>query len=213
MTDPDSDTPKIPKTQPLAEPTADDVAIAEEIAREDSDRRAFLQKAGSVIIGGAIVAGPAAVAVVVAIDPLTRGGQGGVMARLTTLDALVPGGPPQAFKVIADKTDAWTTYKDLPLGMVYLQRSTKGKLTVFSATCPHLGCVVEFRNTEKDGEHFFCPCHESSFNVDGSLAPNNTQAKRGLDTLEIDQEKLVAGEVWVRFRKFKANIVEKKPIT
>ena len=50
MTDPDSDTPKIPKTQPLAEPTADDVAIAEEIAREDSDRRAFLQKAGSVII-------------------------------------------------------------------------------------------------------------------------------------------------------------------
>ena len=149
----------------------------------------------------------------VVLSPLFSRKAGGIVARLTTLDSLEVGGPPQAFKVIADKTDAWTTYKDLPLGMVYVQRSTKGELTVFSATCPHLGCVVEFRNTEKDGEHFFCPCHESSFNVDGSLAPNNTQAKRGLDTLEIDQEKLVAGEVWVRFRKFKANIVEKKPIT
>ncbi len=206
--------PVPPKTEQLEEekPSTEELEIAEELARE-SDRRAFLQKAGSVVIGGAIVAGPTVVAVRAVLDPLTRGGQGGVLARLTSLDALVPGAPPQVFKVIADKTDAWTTYKDLPLGMVYAQRSEDGELTVFSATCPHLGCVVEFRNTEEHGEQFYCPCHESSFKVDGSLAPNNTQAKRGLDTLEIDQEKLAAGEVWVRFQKFKANIVEKKAVS
>jgi menaquinol-cytochrome c reductase iron-sulfur subunit len=146
-------------------------------------------------------------------SPLEAGPSGGVLARLTTVDALVAGGPPQAFKVVADKRDGWTTYKDLPLGLVYVQRQQDGELLVFSASCPHAGCAVEYRKEEARAGHFFCPCHESSFNLDGTLAPDNTQAQRGLDILEVDQERLATGEVWIRFQKFKAGGPEKIAIS
>ena len=169
-------------------------------------RREFL----SVALGGAIVAAPTVIGLRVVLSPLLSSKSGGIRARLTTLDSLEAGGPPQAFKVIADKTDAWTTYKDVPLGLVYAQRVAEKQVVVFSASCPHAGCAVEYRGEGAHGAHYYCPCHESSFRTDGSLAPDNTQAKRGLDTLEVDQEKLEEGEIWVRFQKVKAGISEKK---
>ena len=169
-------------------------------------RREFL----SVALGGAIVAAPTVIGLRVVLSPLLSSKSGGIRARLTTLDSLEAGGPPQAFKVIAGKTDAWTTYKDVPLGLVYAQRVAEKQVVVFSASCPHAGCAVEYRGEGAHGAHYYCPCHESSFRTDGSLAPDNTQAKRGLDTLEVDQEKLEEGEIWVRFQKFKAGISEKK---
>lgn len=180
-------------------------------------RRAFLQKAGGVVFGTAIVAAPVAVAVRAVSSPLFEERKAGVSARLTTLDALVPGGPPQAFKVVADKTDAWTTYQDLPLGLVYVQRLENGELRVFSASCPHAGCAVEYRHEgkvkEKElGEHYYCPCHESAFALAGEIASAESPALRGLDALEVDEEKLAVGEVWVRFQKFKAGIEAKQPI-
>jgi len=172
-------------------------------------RREFL----SVALGGAIVVAPTVIGLRVVLSPLLSSKSGGILARLTTLDSLEAGGPPQAFKVIADKTDAWTTYKDLPLGLVYAQRVAEQEVVVFSASCPHAGCAVEYRGEGANGAHYYCPCHESSFRTDGSLAPDNTQAKRGLDTLEVDQEKLERGEIWVRFQKFKAGISEKKAVS
>lgn len=229
MSDPESERREEPKTEPLdekAEGPGEDtpvngdekpVALSSEEnpdsgSKEEPARRDFLQKAGSIVLGGAMMGAPAAVGLRVVACPLFGGKTNGVLARLTTLDSIVAGGPPQAFKVVADKTDAWTTYKNLPLGLVYAQRDKEGALTVFSASCPHAGCAVEYRNTQ-DGEQYYCPCHESKFNLDGSLAPDNTQAPRGLDTLEVDEEKLAAGEVWVRFRKFKAGVPEKKAIS
>jgi len=172
-------------------------------------RREFM----SIALGGAIVAVPTVMGLRVVVSPLLDSKLGGVLARLTTLDSLEAGGPPQAFKVIADKTDAWTTYKDLPLGLVYVQRVAEKQVVVFSASCPHAGCAVEYRSEGAHGAHYYCPCHESSFRTDGSLAPDNTQAKRGLDTLEVDEEKLAQGEIWVRFQKFKAGISEKKAVS
>jgi len=211
--------PPFPKTASPKElkPTPVAPAVAAEMAKEGkerADRREFLQKAGSVVIGGALVAAPVAVGLRVVAGPLFSSKTGGVLARLTTVDALEPGAPPAAFKVVADKTDAWTTYQDLPLGLVYVRRAADGKVTVFSASCPHAGCAVEYRNSEKAGEHYYCPCHESSFRLDGEIADVATSpAKRGLDTLEIDEEKLAAGEIWIRYQKFKAGVAEKKAIS
>ena len=154
-----------------------------------SPRREFF----SIALGGAIIAVPTVVGLRVVLNPLFGDGSGGILARLTTLDSLTVGGPPQAFKVVADKSDAWTTYKDLPLGLVYVQRIAEQDVLVFSASCPHAGCAVEYRNEGVRGPHYFCPCHESSFSTDGSLAPDNTQAKRGLDTLEVIAKKLEEG--------------------
>ena len=218
--DSDDDIPDLPMSEALGE--VQDTEAQDRLKEEgegpgepalsgdsNSPRREFM----SVVLGGAIVAVPTVTGLRVVLSPLLGSSSGGILARLTTLDSLEVGGPPQAFKVIADKTDAWTTYKDLPLGLVYAQRVAEKKVVVFSASCPHAGCAVEYRGEGDHGAHYYCPCHESSFRTDGSLAPDNTQAKRGLDTLEVDQEKLEQGEIWVRFQKFKAGISEKKAVS
>jgi cytochrome b6-f complex iron-sulfur subunit len=48
---------------------------------------------------------------------------------------------------------------------------------VISAVCPHLGCTVQWRETEFD-----CPCHGSRFRPDGSVLSG--PAPRGLSWLD-----------------------------
>jgi Rieske Fe-S protein len=52
-------------------------------------------------------------------------------------------------------------------------RDPAGQLTAVSATCTHLGCIVNFNAAETAWE---CPCHGSRFGVDGAVlqGPANT---------------------------------------
>ncbi|HKK39378.1 MAG TPA: FAD-dependent oxidoreductase, partial [Cryomorphaceae bacterium] len=45
-------------------------------------------------------------------------------------------------------------------------RDESGKLTVTSAICPHLGCVVHWNGAEKSWD---CPCHGSRFSPEGEV--------------------------------------------
>ena len=45
-------------------------------------------------------------------------------------------------------------------------RDDKGKLTVKSAICPHMGCVVRWNGAEKSWD---CPCHGSRFQATGAV--------------------------------------------
>jgi cytochrome b6-f complex iron-sulfur subunit len=42
--------------------------------------------------------------------------------------------------------------------------SSPDSLTVFSATCSHLGCLVNYR---KDKREFVCPCHGGRYDMTG----------------------------------------------
>ena len=207
--DSDSIEPDSLETAVPVEPPQTAEVPGEASTDEDLKRRQFLQKAGSIVVGGAIVACPLGVGLVAVADPLIKKSAGGLKVRLTVLDALPADGVPRAFKVIADKVDAWTTYQDVPLGMVFLRHTEDGKVEAFNASCPHAGCAVEYRNDEAQGQHYYCPCHESSFEMDGKIKTAETPALRGLDALEVDDEKLGSGEVWVQFEKFKAGVAEK----
>ncbi|TMI62450.1 MAG: FAD-dependent oxidoreductase [Bacteroidetes bacterium] len=55
-----------------------------------------------------------------------------------------------------------------------------GELFVFSATCPHLGCVVQWNADEKT---FDCPCHGSRFTKEGKVI--NGPAISNLKSIEI----------------------------
>ena len=57
-----------------------------------------------------------------------------------------------------------------------------GELHVFSATCPHLGCVVQWNADEKT---FDCPCHGSRFTKEGKVI--NGPAISNLKTIEIKE--------------------------
>jgi glycine/D-amino acid oxidase-like deaminating enzyme/nitrite reductase/ring-hydroxylating ferredoxin subunit len=52
------------------------------------------------------------------------------------------------------------------LGQRAVYRDERGELTVLSARCTHLGCIVRFNSAERTWD---CPCHGSRFAVDGGV--------------------------------------------
>lgn len=63
-------------------------------------------------------------------------------------------------------------------------------IKAFSTRCPHLGCEIEWNDTDNTWD---CPCHGSRFQIDGTL--KHGPAKRGLESVQIitqdDEIKLV----------------------
>lgn len=185
------------------------------------DRRDFI-KGASCVIGAAIGAVPMAAGVRVVLDPLSRESTSDGEAEFVRLadTSELPEGEPMKFAIVEDKTDKWSRYKDVPVGAVYLLKTTAQTaegdaedadpapaVIAYNTVCPHLGCFVDYRKKEND---FFCPCHDSNFSLDGELVKG--VSPRAMDSLEIDEEKLKAGEVWVKFQRFKANTKDKIPV-
>jgi len=52
------------------------------------------------------------------------------------------------------------------LSKVAVYRDDTGGLHQMSATCPHLGCVVNWNRAEKTWD---CPCHGSRFSCEGKV--------------------------------------------
>ena len=170
------------------------------------DRRGFLKVAITSSISAVLALVPAAAGLRVLLDPLRRKGGEGNTVRVTSLDALPADGVPRKFPVLADRQDAWNKFQQVPIGAVYLRRTTDGKLEALNVVCPHAGCFVDFN--AKSG-NFICPCHDSAFAPDGKIANASSPAARGLDTLEVQvrNEK----EVWVKFQNFQAGTAQKIP--
>jgi glycine/D-amino acid oxidase-like deaminating enzyme/nitrite reductase/ring-hydroxylating ferredoxin subunit len=59
-------------------------------------------------------------------------------------------------------------------------KNDQGRVEVFSAACPHLGCVVQWNADEKT---FDCPCHGSRFSKEGVVL--NGPAISGLKKIEV----------------------------
>lgn len=182
-------------------------------AKTDGDtapeRRGFLKKALAVVIGGFISLVPAAAGLAVFLDPVRsrKSGEGSSEGYLKVLqlDSLQVG-VPRRVQVISDRVDAWNFFPNEPIGAVYLTRQADGNVTALNVVCPHAGCSVDF---SPDRALYQCPCHKSSFNVDGSIANKDSPAPRGLDTLEVDAAKLKSGEVWIKFENFHTGVAEK----
>src|SRR5437879_327552 len=97
------------------------------------DRRNFFKEALAVVIGGAVGIVPLLAGVKAFLAPLSGKGEAGASAEVpllpvTTLDALPADGVPRKFPVLANKTDAWNKYQNVPIGAVYLRRTADGKI-------------------------------------------------------------------------------------
>jgi menaquinol-cytochrome c reductase iron-sulfur subunit len=166
------------------------------------DRRTLLKVLTGVIGGGAAlsVAGPGLRAVLAPLGKLTVSGSG-EFVEVARLEAVPEDGTPLNVPVVLEAPkDAWTRLPPTTVGAVFLLRR-EGKLTAFSTICPHLGCGIDF---SAEARHFACPCHESSFALDGSVAAG--PSPRGMDELET---RVVDGRVEVRFAKFKTGTADK----
>jgi Rieske Fe-S protein len=60
-------------------------------------------------------------------------------------------------------------------------RDDTGELRAWSATCPHLKCVVHWNDYEKSWD---CPCHGSRFDLDGRTIDG--PALDNLEPIELD---------------------------
>lgn len=174
---------------------------------QNQERRAFFKKAAAVCCGGAAVLAPVGAGVAVFLDPLRRKAEASRAIRVTTLDALPGDGVPRKFPVLASRTDAWNKFTQVPIGAVFLRRMADGKIDAFNVACPHAGCYVDF---VPEQEHFLCPCHNSTFAVNGRVNDPHSPSPRGLDSLvvEIRNKK----EVWVKFQNFLPGQAEKVPV-
>ena len=134
-----------------------------------------------------------------------KGGDGLPQLRVASLSGIPEDGQPRRFPIIAERDDAWTHYQPAPIGSVYLRRVPgQAKPECFSATCPHLGCMVDFK---ADSQEYQCPCHNSFFTIDGArIDPASCPSPRNLDQLEVEVK---GTEVFVKFQKFRGGIEAK----
>jgi menaquinol-cytochrome c reductase iron-sulfur subunit len=101
--------------------------------------------------------------------------------------------------------DAWLRLDHVTVGSCWLVRATEGApIRAFSTVCPHLGCGVDFN--EKTNK-FDCPCHASSFDLDGRCLSG--PSPRGLDELDVSAD---GHEVLVRYRRFRTGTAKKIPM-
>lgn len=178
----------------------------------EAPRRDFFSAAAATLLGALAAAIPLFIGGFAFLDPLARKrlplradasttGPGEAFTRICSIQALTEDGPPQRFPVIDDQVDAWNFTPAQPIGAVFVQRLSENEVRVFHSTCPHAGCSVTC-----DGTAFNCPCHNSSFNLDGSKRVSSSgrenPSPRDLDRLDVDASQLAQGEVWVRFQNF-----------
>ncbi len=84
--------------------------------------------------------------------------------------------------IIAGKVDDFKPNSVTPFrsGKFYLSRLSDGGFLAMSLKCTHLGCSVGWNETENK---FVCPCHASSFEINGNVI--SPPAPRALDLLSI----------------------------
>lgn len=173
---------------------------------EGAPRRNFLTGVAAIVVGGLAGVIPLLASVFPVLDPLRRRGGETGLVMVARLGALPQDGVPRRFTVQADRVDAWTTYRNTPVGAVYLRRTDTG-VAALNVVCPHAGCFV---NLAPDASRFACPCHRSSFALDGSINDPNSPSPRDMD--ELDVEVRNGDEVWVRFQNFQPGQARKLPV-
>lgn len=171
------------------------------------DRRSFIAKAASIVIGGIVAVVPALAGLLVLFDPLRRKSETTGAVFVGSLNALPENSPPRKFEIVATRVDAWNSTPNVPVGSVYLQRTGPNEVRALNTICPHAGCAVGYRGGQ---DIFFCPCHNSSFSRDGKILDPKSPSPRALDELPVEIRH--GTEIWVKFRNFRKGVPDKIPV-
>lgn len=75
------------------------------------------------------------------------------------------------------------------VGDVVITQPTAGVFKGFSSVCPHRGCNVD---AITDGK-IVCPCHNSEFNLDGSVAQGPATNPLEAKSITVQGDSVVAG--------------------
>jgi menaquinol-cytochrome c reductase iron-sulfur subunit len=191
-----------PKPSPAAAPPAS----------ADPVRRGVLYSLTAAVVGAAAGLLPVIPGAAFVLDPLLRkkkkdssAGADDGFVSITSMAAVPVDGTPRAFPVIMDLQDAWNKFPKTEVGSVFLSKQPDGSLKCFNTSCPHLGCTINYLEKSKQ---FVCPCHASSFKLDGER--NNLVPPRSMDPLAVEVRN--GDEVWVKFETFRAGTADRKVV-
>lgn len=87
------------------------------------------------------------------------------------------------------------TTSEVPVGSalivdgIVLTQPKAGQFTGFSAVCPHAGCAV----SEVDGARVLCPCHGSTFGLDGAVISGPAREPLAPAPITVRGDSIVAG--------------------
>ncbi|MDP4198630.1 MAG: ubiquinol-cytochrome c reductase iron-sulfur subunit [Bacteroidota bacterium] len=165
----------------------------------DPSRRSFLR--WFLGIGSVSVAGVLSVPLIrFALDPLMRTTTQTDWSDLGPASDFAEVNVPQKRTISITQMDGWR--KVVMEKSIYVVKGNDGVLSVFTATCPHLGCSVKWVDTNNQ---FKCPCHNGAFSPEGKLISG--PPPRDLDTLE---SRLVDGHLQIRYQSFRQLVKTKE---
>jgi menaquinol-cytochrome c reductase iron-sulfur subunit len=144
------------------------------------DRRNFIVKAAAIVIGGILTLFPFLAGLSVFFDPLRRKTEASAAVFVGSLNSLPKNGEPVKRSVLRTRVDVWNRTPNVPVGAVYVKGAQN---------------------------HYHCPCHNSSFRLDGQILDPDSPSPRALDELvaEIRND----SEIWVQFQNYRAGVKER----
>ena len=89
---------------------------------------------------------------------------------------------------------------------VWVWRKAETEVVAYNGHCTHLGCAYNWLTEGKHKDHFFSPCHDGVFALDGKVISG--PPPRPLDTLET---KVEDGIVFIIYQDFRLGVPEKVP--
>jgi Rieske Fe-S protein len=91
-----------------------------------------------------------------------------VLPAIAYLLPVTKSGPLKVREEVGDASGwgVWTAKKVSVAGKPVLVIRTDKAYVAFSAVCPHLGCLVEFAEADRN---IICPCHAATFDLDGRV--------------------------------------------
>lgn len=164
-----------------------------------SNRRSFLGFLGATFLGLiGLVTG--VISGIYAVFPAfnSKSSKAGLWQNLKSLDQ-IPNGISKHSISINTQT-GWASSQTEQLVWIVKENQS---LNVFSAVCPHQGCIVNHQASE-----FVCLCHMSKWKADGVKTEGPTP--RDLDKLD---HRISNNNVEVNYQNFKIGVPEKIPLT
>jgi Rieske Fe-S protein len=176
--------------------------------KPDSDRRRFVRALGAAVLAGAAITPPLAAGIATFLHPVKRRAGEGTWVRVASLPAVPNDNVPRRFLVVADQVNAWNRVPNVAVGAVFLRRTAPDTVHALNVVCPHAGCLVDYVAGDKN---FLCPCHNSTFAIDGAINDPRSPSPRPMDSLEVEIRD--SDQVWVRFRNFRTGLAVKVAVS
>lgn len=164
-----------------------------------SDRRSFLGVLGTTFLG-LIALATGVISSIYAVFPAFKNNslKESLWQNLKSLDQ-IPNGISKHSVSIKTQT-GWASSQTEQVVWVVKEKQS---LNVFSAVCPHQGCIVNHQANE-----FVCLCHMSKWKADGVRTDGPTP--RDLDKLD---HRINNNTLEVNYKNFKIGVSEKIPLT